>query len=180
MSKITKCSFRKLCLRKLKSFNKIQRLKKNKTICNKILNIIDVNKPKNILLYIPLDIEVDVRPIINKLRKNNNINVFVPYITGKSFKPVKYRLPLNKSKFNTKESGFSLYKNNKIDFDIIVVPIIGVDILNKRVGFGAGMYDRFYSTLNKKPIVIFTQITLCKTDEIITDEFDIKADYIIT
>jgi len=180
MSKITKYSFRKLCLQKLKSFNKTQRLRKNKTICNKILNIIDINKPKNILLYMPLDIEVDVRPIINKLRKKRDIDVFVPYINGKSFKPVKYRLPLNKSKFNTQEPNFSLYKNNKIDFDIIVVPIVGVDILDKRVGFGAGMYDRFYATLTKKPIVIFTQITLCKIDEIITDEFDIKADYIIT
>ncbi len=180
MSNVQKDNFRKLCLHKLKFFSTNGKIKKDKSICLKILNIIEVHKPKKILLYIPLEIEVDIMPIINKLRKLKNIEVYVPYMKGKSFVPVKYRLPLEKKKFNIKEPNFSSYKNNNIDLDLIVVPVVGIDKTYRRIGFGAGMYDRFYDTLEKRPITIFTQLTLCKTNKIVTDTHDIQADYIIT
>jgi 5-formyltetrahydrofolate cyclo-ligase len=131
-------------------------------------------------LYIPLKAEVDVRQIINKLRKQKDIEVYVPYMKGKSFIPVKYRLPLKKKKFNIKEPNFSNFRNNNIDLDLIVVPIVGIDRTYRRVGFGAGMYDRFFDTLKQKPITIFTQLALCKTEKIVTNDYDIQADYIIT
>ena len=124
--------------------------------------------------------EVNILPIINKLRKDKNVEVYVPYMIRDSFVPVKYRLPLNKGKFNIKEPIFSSYKDNKIDLDLIVVPIVGIDKLYRRVGFGVGMYDRFYDTLKTKPITIFTQLSLCKTKNIVTYKYDITADYIIT
>lgn len=180
MSLKTKNDFRKSCLKRLQFFSRIAKIKKDKTICSKIINIIKIHKPKKVLLYIPLNIEVDVMPIINRLRKNKSIEVYVPYIQGKSFVPVKYRLPLKKKKFNIKEPNFSKYKNNKIDLDLIVVPIVGIDNTYRRVGFGAGMYDRFYETLRKKPITIFTQLSLCKSKKIVTNKHDIRPDYIIT
>jgi 5-formyltetrahydrofolate cyclo-ligase len=180
MSKIDKNNFRKLCLNKLQFYSKNAKIKKDKDICVKIINIIEEYEPKKILLYIPLKNEVNIKDIINKLRKKRNIEVYVPYIKGNSFIPVKYRLPLQKRKFNVQEPNFSRYRDNKIDFDLIVVPIIGIDGFLKRVGFGAGMYDRFFSTLKKRPITIFTQLKLCTTKEIITNDYDIQADYIIT
>ncbi|MEA3498773.1 MAG: 5-formyltetrahydrofolate cyclo-ligase [Campylobacterota bacterium] len=180
MSKTNKDNFRKLCLSKLQFISKNTKITRDRAICSKIIDIIKIYKPKKVLLYIPLKTEVDVRPIINRLRKEKNIEVYVPYMKGKSFVPVKYRLPLTKKRFNIKEPNFSRYKNNNIDLDLIVVPIVGVDKTLRRVGFGAGMYDRFYDRLKRKPITIFTQLTLCKTNEIVTSEHDIKADYIIT
>jgi 5-formyltetrahydrofolate cyclo-ligase len=180
MSNRQKDNFRKLCLIKLRFFSKNGKIKKDKTICSKIINIINIHKPKNVLLYIPLKMEVDVLPIINELRKDKNIEVYVPYMKGKSFVPVKYRLPLEKKRFNIKEPRFSTYRNNKIDLDLVVVPIVGTDNTFRRVGFGAGMYDRFYDTLKKKPITIFTQLSLCKSENEVTNIHDIRADYIIT
>jgi 5-formyltetrahydrofolate cyclo-ligase len=86
---------------------------------------------KNILLYIPLDIEVDTTLLINELRKEKKI-VYVPFMEDDSFKIVKYRLPLHKKKFNIKEPTNSFLKPNKID--LAVVPIVGIDVLNKRIG----------------------------------------------
>jgi len=180
MSNKSKDNFRKLCLNKLKSFNKVGKIKKDKTICSKIESVISMYKPKRILLYIPLNIEVNILPIINKLRKDKYTEVYVPYMKGKSFVPVKYRLPLNKRKFNIREPNFSLYKGNKINFDLIIVPIVGIDRTFRRVGFGAGMYDRFFDTLKTKPITDFTQLSLCLSEKIITNEYDIRADYLIT
>jgi len=119
-------------------------------------------------------------PIIIELRKRKDIEVYVPFIKGKSFVPVKFRLPLKVKKFGIKEPSFSSFRNNDIKLDMIIVPIVGIDETYRRIGFGAGMYDRFYETLKTQPITIFTQLKLCKSEKIVTDKHDIKPDYIIT
>lgn len=180
MSLIDKASFRKSALKRLRFFSSFAKIKKNKKICSQIIQLIDLHKPKKILLYIPLSMEVDVMPIINKLRKRKDIEVYVPFMKGKSFVPVKFRLPLEVKKFGIKEPRFSTFRNNKIKLDMIIVPIVGVDETSRRIGFGAGMYDRFFDTLETKPITVFTQIKLCFSKQIVTSDHDIKPDYIIT
>jgi len=180
MSLITKANFRKLALNRLRFFSSFAKIKKNKNICSQIIKIIDLHRPKKILLYIPLDLEVDVMPIIIELRKRKNIEVYVPFMKGKSFVPVKFRLPLEVKRFGIKEPAFSTFRNNDIKLDMAIVPIVGIDETYRRVGFGAGMYDRFFDTLKVKPITIFTQLKLCKSKEIVTSKHDIQADYIIT
>jgi len=180
MSLINKADFRKLALKKLRFLSSFAKIKKNKNICSRIIKLINLHKPKKVLLYIPLDIEVDVMPIIIELRKRKNIEVYVPFMKGKSFVPVKFRLPLKRKKFGIKEPNFSSFRNNNIKLDMVIVPIVGIDETYRRIGFGAGMYDRFFDTLTKKPITIFTQLKLCKSKEIVTSDHDIKADYIIT
>jgi len=180
MSLIHKANFRSLALKRLRFFSKIAKIRKNKNICLQIIKIIDFHKPKKILLYIPLDLEVNVMPIIQNLRKRKDIEVYVPFMSGKSFVPVKFRLPLYTKKFGIKEPKFSTFRNNNIKLDMAIVPIVGIDETYRRIGFGAGMYDRFFDTLSQKPITIFTQLKLCKSKEIITSDHDIQADYIIT
>jgi len=179
MSKSTKEDFRKYCLKRLQFFSKKARIKKDKNICSSILNIISFYNPRTILLYIPLSMEVDVQPLINILRKRRDIEVYVPYMQGKTFVPVKYRLPLKKARFGIKEPNYSNFKG-KVNLDMVIVPIVGIDETYRRIGFGAGMYDRFYEKLQIKPITIFTQLKLCKSKKIVTSAHDIKPDFIIT
>jgi len=180
MSLINKANFRSLALKRLQFFSSFAKIKKNKNICSQIIQIINLHRPKKILLYIPLHIEVDVMPIIKSLRKRKDIEVYVPFMKGKSFIPVKFRLPLTVKRFGIKEPNFSTFRNNDIKLDMVIVPIVGIDETYRRIGFGAGMYDRFFDTLQEKPITIFTQLKLCKSKKIVTQEHDIEADYIIT
>ncbi len=173
-----KVRFRKLCIERLRFTSKRYKYYRDKVLVKDLEKIIFEEKAKNILLYIPLGIELDVRPLINRLRKYKNKKVFVPYMHKDSFKIVKYRLPLEKKKFGIKEPKNSFFKVKKID--IAIVPIVGLDALYKRIGFGAGMYDRFFDNLGYKPTIVFTQLTLCKSDEILSNDYDIQADYIIT
>jgi 5-formyltetrahydrofolate cyclo-ligase len=161
----------------LKNSINIRKLAIDKRICLKLLKQIYKYNSKNILLYIPMDIEVNIKPIIDKLRKTKNINVYVPFMVGDSFKVVKYRLPLKKGKFNIKEPKNS-FVNVKID--MAIVPIVGVDSKNKRIGFGKGMYDRYFASLKQKPFTIFIQRILCKSNEILSNTYDIQSDCIIT
>ncbi|KAB7884937.1 5-formyltetrahydrofolate cyclo-ligase [Poseidonibacter ostreae] len=171
-----KSDFRKSCIKRLKFTSVTSKYYKDKIVIKKLENFINRSKAKNILLYIPLGIEVNVNPLINKLRKNKN--VYVPYMEGDSFKIVKYRLPLQKKKFGIKEPNNSFLKPKKID--LAIVPVVGIDAIGKRIGYGKGMYDRFFDRISYKPTLVFTQLILCQSDKILSESYDIQADYIIT
>ncbi len=168
--------FRKTVLRNIKK-RKINSYKKDKLLILKLFKFIKKNKYRNIMLYIPLKTEVNIAYLI-KLLRENRYNLFVPFMEDKSFKLVKYRLPLYIKKFGIKEP-----KNSKLrvkNIDLAIVPILGVDKNYKRVGFGKGMYDRFYEKFgNDIKKTLFIARDLYYTEEIITDSYDIKADYIM-
>ena len=173
-----KSDFRKSCIKRLEFTSLFLKYYRNKIIVKKLEDFIKRSDSRNILLYIPLGIEVDVKPLIKSLRKIKKREVYVPFMQGESFKIVKYRLPLHKKRFGIKEPNNSFFKARKID--LAIVPVVGIDKLGKRIGFGKGMYDRFFDRLGYKPIMVFTQLILCKSEKILSDNYDIQADYIIT
>jgi len=172
-----KKKFRIKCLTQLKK--PTNPYLKDKCIVDTLYLYIRDKKVKNIMLYIPLSLEVDIVPFIKRLRKEG-INVYVPFMEDKSFRLVKYRLPLKKKRFGIKEPNNSKqYRVKKID--LAIVPMVGVDATHRRVGFGKGMYDRFFEKENKniKEVILLSR-TLCYSHEVVTDAYDVKADYILT
>ena len=115
---------------------------KDKKVVNALYQYIVDNNAKNVMLYVPLKTEVNLYPLIQRLRKEKKI-LYVPFMEGASFRLVKYRLPLKKKQFGIKEPNDSKQYRIK-NIDIAIVPIVGVDVTRRRVGFGKGMYDRFY------------------------------------
>jgi len=176
---IDKNTFRSRCIDRLKRAQNIRKLKKDKSVLKKIYNIIYQDNLQNILLYIPMDMEVNIYPLIMLLRKQKK-NIYVPFMEGKSFRLVKYRLPLYIKKYGIKEPNNSKQFRNK-QIDIAVVPIIGIDVTQRRVGFGKGMYDRFFEKEHKNiNKVIFVARELCYSKKVITNHYDINGDIIIT
>lgn len=149
---------------------------KDKRVTQEILERLKKLKIRSLLLYISLEIEVDMRKIITVCRRK--YKVFVPFMEGVSFKVVKYRLPLYTKRFNIKEPQNSFAIKPKID--LAIVPIIGVDGAFKRIGFGKGMYDRFFESLSFKPTVWFVQREMCFTQTILSEQHDIGADIYLT
>jgi 5-formyltetrahydrofolate cyclo-ligase len=173
---LDKNRFRKESLKRLKNLKSYRKYIKDKIVLKKLDEIIKYLKPKSILFYAPLKTEVNLMSLLKKYRKK--IDIYLPFIEGESFKMVKYRLPLKKNSFNVLEPRNSSFKIKNVD--MIIVPVVGVDGNFKRVGFGKGMYDRFYEGLKSKPTVIFVQRVRCLTKERITDAYDISADFYIT
>jgi len=152
---------------------------KDKRVVSDLYTYIQKTQAKHIMLYIPLKSEVNLYPLIALLRKEKR-QVYVPFMEGKSFRLVKYRLPLRKKQFGIKEPNDSnQYRKKRID--IAIVPMVGVDVTLRRVGFGKGMYDRFFEkevkNINK---IIFVARKLCYSKEVVTDHYDVQADIIIT
>lgn len=173
---LTKVKFRENCLEKLKNIPQHNKLYRDLTLSKKLLKELRHVKNKSILFYYPIGFEVDIRRVIHKLRLNNRI--LLPFMQGQSFKGVRYRLPLSKKKFGIFEAGNSLKNINNID--IAIVPTLGVDVNLQRIGFGKGMYDRFFAKLKKKPYTIFIQADLCYTKKTICDDYDVSCDVLLT
>ena len=174
-----KQAFRKGCLEELKKLSSSRTYVKDKHILDTLYQHITQSNAHNIMLYLPLGMEVNIYPLIRRLRKEKK-NLYVPFMEGASFRLVKYRLPLFKKQFGIKEPNDSKQYRKK-QIDIAIVPIVGVDATHRRVGFGKGMYDRFFEK-NIKNIkqVVFVARTLCYAKEVVTDHYDVKADMIVT
>jgi 5-formyltetrahydrofolate cyclo-ligase len=172
-----KKTFRKICIERLKK-RQVNSYKLDKMVLEKLFKLIKEHNSRVIMLYIPLKIEVNIKSLINRLRKEKKI-VLVPFMEGESFSLVKYRLPLNIKQFGVKEPSNSNKYNNKID--LAIVPVLGIDGTLRRVGFGKGFYDRFFEKNHKKiSNIVFVGRKDCICSEIITDDYDVKGDSYIT
>ena len=171
--------FRQKCLKKMMKVSLSKHYSMDKKIVQSLYSIIEENNAHNIMLYLPMDTEVNLYPLIRHLRRKRKI-LYVPFMEGKSFRLVKYRLPLKKKQFGIKEPNDS--KQYKVkDIDIAIVPIVGVDSTHRRVGFGKGMYDRFFEKHDKTiKQTIFVTRELCYSKEVVTDHYDVSADMIVT
>ncbi len=169
--------FRKRAIQKLKALTQRERRIYSYRINRYLEQLFIKLKPKSILFYMPLKFEPNVLPILKNLQKKK-VEIFTPFIYGKTFKMVKFRLPLIKSSFGTFESGNSKREVQRVD--IVIVPVIGIDANFKRVGFGKGMYDQFFPTLKNRPIIIFVQNIGIVAKTVITEQHDIRANYYIT
>jgi len=175
---MNKKQFREACLKRLQKISTLGSYKKDKMVLSKLYTMIKSSNAQKIMLYLPLKIEVDLYPLIKQLRREKR-ELYVPFMEGKSFSLVKYRYPLEKKRFGIKEPKNSKqYRIKKLD--IAIVPIVGMDVTQRRVGFGKGMYDRFFEkeikNINK---IVFVARDLCYCKENITDHYDIKADSVI-
>jgi len=171
--------FRKKALLRLSEIKKSRAYIYDKKIINLLKSIFLSTNPRSIMIYTPMPIEVNVHSLIQHLRRMG-VAVYVPFMVDESFILVKYRLPLKKKQFGIYEPKFSKqYRKRQID--IAIVPVLGIDQTFRRIGFGKGMYDRFFEK-DKKNIgkIIFVQRVLCFSPNVITSDHDISADYIIT
>ncbi len=176
---MNKNSFRKQCLAELKLMRRRSHRQKDHLVMRKLYRLIKKENARTILLYIPLKIEVDINPLIKLLRREKRL-LYVPFMEGESFSLVKYRMPLERKQFGIKEPKYSKQYRIK-SIDLAIVPMVGTDPTLRRVGFGKGMYDRFFERERKNiKKTVFISRRLCFSPLVVTDHYDVSADMIIT
>jgi len=173
---MTKNEFRTKCIARQKSVSKSNKFCRDKHISIYIMTLLGKARGQKILVYWPFGFEADIRKTIFKLRAKNSL--YLPFMEGESFKMVPLRLPLERKAFGIYEPRNSNLKLKNIT--IAIVPVVGVDVTGARIGFGKGMYDRFFPTLKTKPFTIFVQSCSCVSSLSLCDDYDIVGDVHIT
>ena len=171
---MTKSEQRKICINNRKNLSIFNRKDYSKIICEKIATIINSNS--NVLSYIPTIDEVNTEAV------NKQFKVFYPVIykdrNMDAYRPIKDKFLYNRFKIlepNPLHSQFC----KSTDLQYAIVPMVGFDENCNRMGRGKGYYDRYLSSC-PDTIKIGVAFECQKLEEVLTDEHDIKMDYIIT
>ena len=171
-----KKSVRSAALAQLKKRAVSGRFARSAKVRKELERLVGRLRPKTVLAYLPLEFEADIRPLFRPWRSTSKL--YVPFMEGVSFKMVRYRLPLKRQRLGILAPTDSRQKIKKVD--VMIVPTLAVDAAFKRIGFGKGMYDRFYPTLQNKPIVIFVQPVSIRADRTVSDEWDLRGDFLVS
>lgn len=179
---MTKTQFRKKSLENLRKQIPLKPL--DKEILSKIIeNTINEeqkrieasgeNRKIKILSYMSTEEELD----IDFLKDFENIELYLPkIIDDNNFKAVLHSGKLMKNRFKILEPVDKNHEESR--FDIAFVPIIGMDASFRRIGRGKGMYDKFFTNAISNSIIFVTK-KLQYIDNVVTNDRDIKGDYLI-
>lgn len=142
-------------------------------IVEKIRNNKHYKSAKNILLFYPLQEEIDLLELLN-----DDKNFYLPKISGENLLICPYCSgdQLECSKFKTQEPCTNPINIEKID--LIFVPALMVDKNNYRLGYGGGFYDRLLKVCNAFTIVPIAKELVIPTLPI--EAHDKKTNLVIT
>lgn len=147
---------------------------KSKVLAEKLINTKEYQQAQNIMLYYPVNSEIDLREILTDKTKN----FYLPKINGNELLCCSYKSgdKLCLSCFKTLEPITESTKKTVID--IAIIPALAVDIHNYRLGYGGGFYDRFLKDYNGTTITCIPNELIF--DTVYPEKHDIAINHIIT
>jgi 5-formyltetrahydrofolate cyclo-ligase len=155
--------------------NNLDMMEISAQICNKIEMSEAFQNSTNIMIFFPLNHEVDLTSLLT-----HNKNFYLPRVNDKELDVCYYELgdELEYSKFKTLEPKTAPITNLDI-LDTIYIPALMADKNNYRLGYGGGFYDKFLSKLTPrtKKVVVIPECLII--DELPHDSFDIASDFVI-
>ncbi len=175
----TKKNLRKDLINLRSKMTEKQKIVSSNLISKSLLNLI-INKEGPIAFYWPIRGEYDPRQVIIKwLSTNKNNQACLPVIIKKNsamiFREWNSETNLVKDKLGVLAPDVS---SNTITPNLVIVPTVGFDSKNYRLGYGGGYYDR---TLEKmKTMKIGVCFNFARVDELNTEPHDIVLDLIIS
>ena len=150
---------------------------------NPLIKILNTKYKKKIIYlssYYPASFEVDTLKIF-QAGMINRLKILLPVLKGNNmhFYSWEKNNVLKINRFGMLEPALL---SNYIMPEVMLVPLLAYDKNNNRLGYGGGFYDRYIKKIKKrnKVITIGLAFTYQKVKKIITNEHDIKLDFIIT
>ncbi len=147
-------------------------------IAHHILNSKDFKEADSLFIYVSMDNEPDTKPIIEEAFKEKK-RVFVPKCISKTemiaveIKDWDALQPRTLGILEPKEN-----EPTSTLFDVGYVPCVSASKDGKRLGHGAGYYDRFLHASSMKKVCMCFEDNLC--EEIPMDATDVWMDEVVT
>lgn len=177
-----KKTLRHIIQQKIKKLSETERKNKEKVLYEKLFENKNFKNANCIALTIPFGTEINTYPIIEKLFSCNKV-VCAPICEKETKKMTFYRI---KSLDDLIDGYYGIktppeIKENIIEkdnIDLILVPGVGFDSKNFRIGFGGGYYDRYLKDYNGHTISLAFKEQII--DKVPKNEFDLPVELVIT
>lgn len=177
-----KRELREFCKQARNSLTDEQRKIYDGIITNKVKSSLVYNSARKVALYLSKGSEVNV----SKLLEEKNKQFYMPIVKEDRLVFCLYKLgdELKKNKYNILEPTKNELINVK-ELDLIILPSVACSKAGKRIGMGAGYYDKTLISTSKnksfnKPILLTTIYSNQLVDDFPSDEWDVNLNYIAT
>jgi len=179
---MVKDTLRRELLQRRETLAVTERLKKDKKIKTRFLQLEEFKKAERIFFYASYRAEVDTFIIISEALRMNK-KVALPKVYPKE-KDMKFYWIRDVQELSPGYWGIpepdpveEAYPENA---DLIVIPAIAFDKRGYRLGYGGGYYDRFLKKVRKDAILIGLAYEEQILDIVPKDEWDIPVSLIVT
>ena len=179
---LNKAEQRKFVLDRRRSMTGAELFGKSSAICERLLALPQLQMAGLILSYMPTYDEADVGELNRRLAEAGK-HVCYPVTAGGGLMSA-YE-PESPDAFAEKRYGILepvIERSRRIepaDIDAIILPCVAFDYQLRRLGHGAGYYDR-YLPLCKKAVKIAAAFSLQELEEVICDSYDVPVDLVVT
>ncbi len=140
-----------------------------------------------VALYLPFDREANTAALLVAARRRG-IRLFLPVVTDVRHRRLRF-LPLSG---RTRPGVFGISVPHRTGpftaprwFDLMVVPLVGVDSQGRRLGMGGGFYDRALAFRRVRlhwrgPRLVGLALDCQRTDAAFADPWDVRLDSLAT
>lgn len=154
--------------------------KSEEDIQKQVLNMKEFKEAETVFCYISMGKEVSTELIIKECFRQGK-RVGVPLCTAPGVMEVREITCMEQLEdgiYGLKEPKKNTPIVEKKEIDLGIIPCVSADLCGKRLGHGAGYYDRYLSGAE------FLKVLLCRAEllweEIPTDSYDVPMDLVIT
>ena len=132
-----------------------------------------------IAAYCPLQGEVDPRPLLESFQREG-CTLALPTVVGRGT-PLEFRVwspgdALEQGPFGTQHPAYG----EPVQPTVLLIPVVGFDGQNYRLGYGGGYYDRTLAAMDPRPLTIGLGFELSRLATIHPRLRDIPLDCIVT
>jgi 5,10-methenyltetrahydrofolate synthetase len=135
--------------------------------------------PQTVSAYWPFQAEVDLRGLIERLRVKG-WTAALPFVVKKG-SPLEFHRWVADAEMDQGVYGIPVPRIRvPVQPDVSILPLVGFDAQNFRLGYGAGYYDITLAALQPRPRTIGVGFELSRLETIHPHPSDIPLDLIIT
>lgn len=161
--------------------------RRSRLAANAIERLPQFSAGRRIALYLPFDGEVDTARLIAAARRRG-VHVFVPVVVDRR----RRRLAFYPLSAKTRRGTFGIRVPDRTTaalaarwFDLIVVPMVGVDRAGRRLGMGGGFYDRLFAFRRHRnywraPRLVGLAFDCQQVDSVQPESWDLRFDAVAT
>lgn len=152
--------------------------------CRSLFAFDPLQECRVIMAFFPFRDELDIVPFLEAARERGQ-EIWLPLTVQKERRIVPY---IYTGAADLKQGAYGIcepdparaQEGNTRDLDAVLVPGVAFDRGGGRMGYGAGYYDRFLSSLSRRPLLIGCAFELQVVSRVPMEPHDIPLDCIAT